>query len=108
MTSGVLSQGAGTAAGAIVSNALAGTAGTTATNALSSAFSSASSLAAGGMGVANLALDVFDPVKKSKIESGANIALGVGGLATTMAIPAAGPFIAAAILAANAVGHLAG
>lgn len=108
MTSGVLSQGAGTAAGAIVSNALAGTAGTTATNALGSAFSSASGLAAGGMGVANLALDVFDPVKKSKLESGANIALGVGGLAATMAIPAAGPFIAAAILAANAVGHLAG
>lgn len=108
MTSGVLSQGAGTAAGAIVSNALAGTAGTTATNALSSAFSSASGLAAGGIGVANLALDVFDPVKKSKLESGANIALGVGGLAVTAAIPAAGPFIAAAILAANAVGHLAG
>lgn len=108
MTSGVLSQGAGTAAGAIVSNALAGTAGTTATNALSSAFSSASGLAAGGMGVANLALDVLDPVKKSKIESGANIALGVGGLAATAAIPAAGPFVAAAILAANAVGHLAG
>ena len=60
------------------------------------------------MGVANLALDVFDPVKKSKLESGANIALGVGGLAATAAIPAAGPFIAAAILAANAVGHLAG
>lgn len=108
MTSGVLSQGAGTAAGAIVSNALAGTAGTTATNALSSAFSSASGLAAGGMGVANLALDVLDPVKKSKLESGANIALGVGGLAATAAIPAAGPFIAAAILAANAVGHLTG
>lgn len=108
MTSGVLSQGAGTAAGAIVSNALAGTAGTTATNALGSAFSSASGLAAGGMGVANLALDVFDKVKKSKIESGANIALGVGGLALTAAIPAAGPFVAAAILAANAAGHIAG
>lgn len=108
MTSGVLSQGAGTAAGAIVSNALAGTAGTTATNALGSAFSSASGLAAGGIGVANLALDVFDPVKRSKLESGLNIALGVGGAATALAIPAAGPFIAAAILAANAVGHFTG
>lgn len=108
MASGVLGQGAGTAAGAVVSNALAGTAGTTTTNALNSAFSSASGLAAGGIGLTNLALDVLDPVKKSKIESGANIALGVGGLAATAAIPAAGPFIAAAILAANAVGHLTG
>lgn len=108
IASGVLGQGAGTAAGAVVGNALAGTAGTTTTNALNSAFSSASGLVSGGIGLTNLALDVLDPLKKSKAESAANIVTGVGGLAATAAIPAAGPFIAAAILAANAVGHLTG
>lgn len=108
ITSGVLGQGAGTAAGAIVSNALAGTAGTTATNALSSAFSSASGLATGGIGLTNLALDVLDPVKKSKAESAANIITGVGSLALTAAIPGIGLPFDTLILAANVAGHLTG
>lgn len=108
MISGTLGQGAGTAAGTVVSNALAGTAGTTTTNALSSAFTSTSGLVSGGIGLTNLALDVLDPLKKSRAESAANIITGVGGLALTTLTPGVGLPFAAATLAANAVGHLTG
>lgn len=114
--SGLIGQGAGYAAGNAAASLIGGgteatTAATAATTAGSSATSSAANLAnigAAGIGVANLALDIFDPVKKANWESGTNIGLGLGAAAATLAVPAAGPFIAAGLLAFNGAGHLWG
>ena len=116
--SGLIGQGAGYAAGNAAASLIGGgaeattaTTSTAATTAGSSATSSAANLAnigAAGIGVANLALDIFDPTKKANWESGTNIGLGLGAAAATLAVPAAGPFIAAGLLAFNGAGHLWG
>jgi hypothetical protein len=87
-----VAQGTGSAAGAIATGQSLSTLGSTA------------NLAGAGLGVANLALDVFDPVKKHWSEN----VVGLGGAVASLAIPGAGPFIAAGLLAANAVGHITG
>lgn len=89
---GLVAQGAGMAAGAA------------ATGQSLSSLGSAANLASAGFGVANLALDVFDPVKKHWAEN----VVGLGGAVAALAIPGAGPFIAAGLLAANAIGHITG
>lgn len=70
---------------------------------------SAASLGQGAMGLANVALDTFDPVKKSKGENIAGLGLGALGTAAALAgIPGVGWAAGAALLAANLAGHLSG
>lgn len=89
---GVVAQGAGMTAGAA------------ATGQSLSSLGSAANLASAGFGIGNLALDIFDPVKKHWAEN----VVGLGGAVASLAIPGAGPFIAAGLLATNAIGHITG
>ena len=105
-TTGAISQlgstVAGNVAGTLASNAL-GTSTQTVGQGLSS-LGSAASLTSGAAALGNIALDAFDPVKKHWSEN----VVGLGGAVASLAIPGAGPFIAAGLLAANAVGHILG
>lgn len=74
-----------------------------------SGLGSAASLGQGAMGVANIALDAFDPVKKSKGENIVGMGLGAVGAAAALAsIPVAGWIAGGALLATNIVGHALG
>lgn len=74
-----------------------------------SGLGSAASLGQGAMGVANIALDAFDPVKKSKGENIAGLGLGAVGAAAALAsVPVAGWIAGGALLATNIVGHALG
>lgn len=92
IATGALSSAAGTAAGAVANG-----------QKIASAFSNAGSLTSAGIGVANIALDVLDPVRKAKWENAANMAAGAA-----MLIPGVGWAVGAGILAFNAIGHLGG
>lgn len=104
----VLSQGAGTVAGnvgsTVAGNIASGTkAGANTGFNLASFASNAGALTNLGAGVANIGLDIFDPAKKSKWESGVNVGLGLASL-----IPGVGPFAALGALAFNGIGHAFG
>ena len=74
-----------------------------------SGLGSTASLGQGAMGVANIALDVFDPIKKSKAEN--IVGMGAGAIGTAAAltgIPGVGLGVGAAYLLANTAGHLLG
>lgn len=92
VVTGTLSSAASTAASSLASG-----------QNLASAFSNVGSLANVGTGVANIALDVVDPVRKAKWENAANIAAGAA-----MMIPGVGWGSGAGILAFNAAGHAFG
>lgn len=96
MATGLLSQAAGTVASSGVTSALGNT---TFGTALGNSVGSAAGLANIGAGVANLALDVFDPVVKSKAEI-------YGGLGAGLAAGLLNPFAGLTALGANAIGHL--
>ena len=103
-----LSQGASTVAGSVgstvASNIASGvSAGTNIGSNLGSIFANAGSLTSMGAGLANIGLDVFDPVKKAKWENAVNIGLGLASM-----IPGVGPFVALGALAFNGIGHAAG
>lgn len=66
-----------------------------------SSLGSAASLGSGAAALGNIALDVFDPVKKSKWEQGVGAGLGLASL-----IPGVGLGAAAAGLVFNTAGHL--
>lgn len=104
----VLSQGASTVAGNVASTvagnvASGANAGANIGSNLASFASNAGALTSLGAGIANVGLDVFDPVKKSKWESGVNVGLGLASL-----IPGVGPFAALGALAFNGIGHAFG
>lgn len=106
MATGVASQIAGQVGSTVAENLVGGA---SAFSGMGSSLLSASSLAQGGMGLANIALDVFDPVKKSKGENIFN--MGVGGAALIGALAGAGPVSWAAgglLLGANVIGHAFG
>ena len=74
-----------------------------------SGIGSAASIGQGAMGVANIALDAFDPVKKSKGENIAGLGLGAVGAAAALAsVPVAGWIAGGALLATNIIGHAFG
>lgn len=74
-----------------------------------SGLGSTASLGQGAMGVANIALDAFDPVKKSKGENIAGLGLGTVGAAAALAsVPVAGWIAGGALLATNVLGHALG
>lgn len=74
-----------------------------------SGLGSAASIGQGAMGVANIALDAFDPVKKSKGENIAGLGLGAVGAAAALAsVPVAGWIAGGALLATNIIGHAFG
>lgn len=104
----VMSQGAGTIAGSVGSTvagnvASGASAGANVGSNLASLASNAGALTSLGAGIANVGLDVFDPMKKSKWESGVNVGLGLASL-----IPGVGPFAALGALAFNGIGHAFG
>lgn len=107
MISGTLAQVAGNVGSTVGSNLVTGQ---SAFSNLGSSLGSASAIGQGGMALANIALDVFDPVKKSKAENIANMGLGAAGLAAAIA-GAGGPVgwaIGGLMLAGNLAGHLGG
>ena len=74
-----------------------------------SGIGSAASIGQGAMGVANIALDAFDPIKKSKGENIAGLGLGAVGAAAALAsVPVAGWIAGGALLATNIIGHAFG
>lgn len=74
-----------------------------------SGLGSAASIGQGAMGVANIALDTIDPMKKSKAENIAGMGLGAVGTAAALAsVPVAGWGAGVALLATNALGHALG
>ena len=74
-----------------------------------SGIGSAASIGQGAMGVANIALDAFDPVKKSKGENIAGLGLGAVGAAAALAsVPVAGWIAGGALLTTNIIGHAFG
>ena len=82
---------------------------------MGSSLGSAANIGQGAMGLANVALDVFDPVKKSKGENIANMVGGGVGLAASLApalglaaIPGVGWAVGGALLAGNIIGHAFG
>lgn len=95
-------------AGSMIASTAASNLASTGTLSLSG-LGSAASLGQGAMGVANIALDVFDPVKKSKGENIAGLGLGAAGAAAALAgIPGVGWAAGGALLAANVLGHALG
>lgn len=106
MATGVVSQIIGNIGSTVGSNLVSGA---SAFSNLGSSLTSVSNLAQGGMGLANIALDVFDPVKKSKAENITNIGLGAAGLGAALA--GAGPVgwtAGGLLLAGNILGHAFG
>lgn len=101
--SGLLGQAGSTVAATAASNL-------TNSGSLSlSGLGSTASLGQGAMGVANIALDAFDPVKKSKGENIAGMGLGTVGAAAALAnVPVAGWIAGGALLATNTLGHALG
>lgn len=101
--SGVLGQVGSTVAATAASNLVSN-------GSLSlSGLGSTASLGQGAMGVANIALDAFDPVKKSKGENIAGLGLGTVGAAAALAsVPVAGWIAGGALLATNVLGHALG
>lgn len=112
---GIVGNTASNAAGTVVNNGfqnilnktgsfLSGTGKT-----LGSAFTNLGSITSAGAGIGNMALDIFDPIKKSKGESIFNIAAGLGGSALgALGIPGVGPGVAFGLLAFNGIGHAFG
>lgn len=104
--SGVLQEGLATVGSTVASNLMTGS------SALSG-LGSAANIGGGAMAAANIALDAFDPVRKSKAETYTTAGIDTGAaLAGVLAgSAAAGPIgwaAGASILAANAIGHATG
>lgn len=105
---GAFASGALSTVGSSVGSTLGSNLASTGSLSLNS-LGSAASLGQGAMGLANVALDTFDPVKKSKGENIAGLGLGALGTAAALAgIPGVGWAAGAALLAANLAGHLSG
>lgn len=106
MATGAASQIVGTVGSTVGSNLASGAGAFTN---LGSSLTSVANIAQGGMGLANVALDVFDPVKKSKAENITNMGLGAVGLGA--ALLGAGPVgwaAGGALLLGNVIGHTFG
>lgn len=99
MASGIASQAASTVAQAGMQAALKS--GQSFTSTLGNSVGSTAGLLNIGAGIGNLALDVLDPVKKSKAEI-------YGGLGASLAIGLINPFAGLTMLGLNAVNHLTG
>lgn len=103
--SGILQEGLSTMGATVASNLMTGS------SALSG-LGSAANIGGGAMAATNIALDVFDPVRKSKAETYTTAGIGAGSLAGILAgSAAAGPIgwaAGASILAANVIGHATG
>ena len=106
LATGAASQIAGTVGSTVGSNLASGA---SAFSNVGGSLMSTANLVQGGMGFANLALDVFDPVKKSKAENITNMGLGAVGLGAALA--GAGPIgwaVGGTLLAGNLIGHAFG